>query len=102
MSFLSGNKQKIQNEDVDEDRMKHSHEQLYQGGGGNQQHTSESLGAGAAMQAFKMFNSGSSGGQSSGGGGQAQMISMAMQEASKLFDKQSGQGNVSGKLSPAR
>lgn len=51
------------------------------------------------MQAMKMFQGGGSqGGQSSGGGGQAQMISMAMQEASKLFDKQSSQGNVAGKF----
>jgi hypothetical protein len=31
-----------------------------------------------------------------GGGGQSQMIGMAMQEASKLFDQQSGMGNVQG------
>lgn len=43
------------------------------------------------MQALKMF-SGSSGGGS--GGSQSQMISMAMQEASRLFDNQSSQGNV--------
>lgn len=48
------------------------------------------------MQAFKMFQGG--GGSSGGGGGQAQMISMAMQEASKLFDQQSGQGNVAGEF----
>lgn len=45
------------------------------------------------MQAMKMFQGGQGSGNS-GGGGQAQMISMAMQEASKLFDKQSSQGNV--------
>lgn len=44
------------------------------------------------MQAFKMFQGGGGG----GGGGQAQMISMAMQEASKLFDNQSSQGNLAG------
>ena len=45
------------------------------------------------MQAMKMF-SGGGGGGNQGGGGQAQMISMAMQEASKLFDSQASQGNV--------
>lgn len=49
------------------------------------------------MQAMKMFQSGGNSGSGSGGGGQAQMISMAMQEASKLFDSQASQGNVSGK-----
>ena len=47
------------------------------------------------MQAMKMFQGGQ-GGQG-GGGGQSQMISMAMQEASKLFDSQASQGNVAGK-----
>lgn len=97
MSFLNGNKHDIENERVDEDRLQQSHDKLYNQGGGSQQHDSQSLGAGAAMQAFKMFSGGSgSSGQSSGGGGQAQMISMAMQEASKLFDKQNAQGNVAG------
>lgn len=43
---------------------------------------------------MKMFQGG--GGGSGGSGGQSQMISMAMSEASKLFDQQSSQGNVQG------
>ena len=103
MNYLSGNHQNIANQRPDEDRMQQSHEQLYQGGGGDggQQHTSESLGAGAAMQAFKMFQGGGGGG-SGGSGGQSQMISMAMQEAGKLFDQQSGQGNVACEYSRPR
>jgi hypothetical protein len=47
------------------------------------------------MQALKKFSGG--GGASGGGSGsQSQMVSMAMQEASKLFDQQSSQGNVQG------
>lgn len=46
------------------------------------------------MQALKMFSGG--GGASGGSGSQSQMVSMAMQEASKLFDQQSSQGNVQG------
>ncbi|KAK5088117.1 hypothetical protein LTS08_004824 [Lithohypha guttulata] len=92
MSFLSGNQQRIQNEDYDEDRIQQSHQQLYQHGGSGQQFDSQSLGAGAAMQALKTFQGGNNGKQQ--GGGQAQMISLAMQEASKLFDQQSGQGKV--------
>lgn len=43
-----------------------------------------------------MFGGGSAAGGNSGAGGQAQMISLAMQEASKLFDSQASQGNVAG------
>jgi hypothetical protein len=42
------------------------------------------------MNRLKMFSGGG------GGGSQSQMIGMAMQEASALFDKQSGMGNVQG------
>ena len=41
-----------------------------------------------------MFSGGGGGGGS--GGSQSQMIGMAMSEASNLFDKQSGMGNVQG------
>lgn len=50
MSFLSSNKQNIRDEDVDEGRISRSHQQLYGQGGAGQQHTSDSIGAGAAMQ----------------------------------------------------
>ena len=45
------------------------------------------------LQAFKMFSGGGGSSSSSGsasGGGKAQLISMAMAEASKLFDKSGG------------
>jgi hypothetical protein len=51
MSFLNNNKQSVQNEDIDEDRLQQSHRKLYQQDGGNQQQDANSLGAGAAMQA---------------------------------------------------
>ena len=41
----------------------------------------------ACTQAFKMFTSGSGGG---GGGGSGQLVSLAMGEASKLFDSSGG------------
>ena len=44
------------------------------------------------MQALKMFNSGSS---SSGGGSSQEFMGMAMGQASKLFEQQQSQGNVS-------
>ena len=94
LSFLKNRND--DDDDVDEDQMKQSHQQLYQqGGSGN--HGSQSLGAGAALQALKMFSGGqgqSSMGGGGGGGGQSQMIGLAMSEASKLFDQQSSQGNV--------
>lgn len=52
------------------------------------------MGSAAAMQALKMFTGGSSG-SSSGGSSQNAFIGMAMGQASKLFDSQASQGNVS-------
>jgi hypothetical protein len=43
-------------------------------------------------QAFKKFTSGGGGGGGGGGGSQTQLISMAMAEASKLFDQHGGGG----------
>jgi len=51
------------------------------------------MGSAAAMQALKMFTEG--GGGDSLSGGQNAFIGMAMGQASKLFDQQSSQGNVS-------
>lgn len=99
MGYLGQNKQNLQNQPMDEQQMVQSHQSLYNQGGGGQQHDSSSLGAGAAMQALKMFTGGGagSGGMGSQGGGnsQSQFIGMAMSQASKLFDQQSSQGNVS-------
>jgi hypothetical protein len=98
MSYIGQNKQSLQNQDVDEQQMVQAHQQLYGQGGGGQQHDSNSLGAGAAMQALKMFSGGGAGqgGQGSQGGGnsQSQFMGMAMSQASKLFDQQSANGNV--------
>lgn len=101
MSFLNGNKHEISNQGIDEQQMVGAHQQLYgQGGvGGGQQHSADTLGAGAAMQALKMFTGGSGGGGGVGGGqggqgGQSEFVGMAMAQAGKLFDQQNGQGNV--------
>jgi hypothetical protein len=72
--------------------------QFFGGGGSSQSASSGSMGAAAAMQALKMFtggSSGSSGSSSQGGNSQNAFIGMAMAQASKLFDQQSSQGNVS-------
>ena len=68
----------------------------------------QTIGAGAALQALKMFTGGGQHAQSMGGHGggmgagsigggssEGKFIGMAMAQASKLFDEQHGSGNVS-------
>lgn len=106
LGYLSGNKANIATSDLDENHAVNAHQAMYgsnQQNGGN--HSSETVGAGAAMQALKMFSGGNSGGMGGGGGGmgagsqgggggQNQFVGMAMAQASKLFDQQSGSGNM--------
>ena len=97
LGLLSGNKQSLADEDLDEQSAVQAHQQMYGSGGGEgRQHNSESMGAGAAMQALKMFSGGDQGQQHGGGGGGGQnaFIGMAMGQASKLFDEQQSQGKV--------
>ncbi|MCJ1426538.1 hypothetical protein MMC29_004441 [Sticta canariensis] len=99
LGFLSGNKQEIvQDDNVNESQVMDAHQALYGEGRHQQQHSSETVGAGAAIQALKMFAGGGSGAEQTGsqGGGNSQnkFIGMAMAQASSLFDKQSSQGNV--------
>jgi len=47
------------------------------------------MGSAAALQVFKQFTGGGGGGNKS----QSDMVSLAMAEASKLFDSSSSQGN---------
>jgi len=106
LGYLSGNKANIATSDLDENHAVNAHQAMYgsnQQNGGN--HSSETVGAGAAMQALKMFSGGSGpagggggggmgAGSQGGGGGQNQFVGMAMAQASKLFDQQSGSGNM--------
>jgi hypothetical protein len=103
------------NDAIDEEAVQDAHHQAYErGAGGNL--PASSLGSAAALQVclpkfsselvtsetlslsqvFKKFTSGGGGGGSGGGSSQTQLISMAMAEASKLFD-QSGGGSGGGK-----
>ncbi|OJJ46144.1 hypothetical protein ASPZODRAFT_97766 [Penicilliopsis zonata CBS 506.65] len=79
---------------VDENQMVQAHQAVYGQGsqGGGQQHSSETLGAGAAMQALKMFGSGSSGSS----GSMNEFIGMAMSQAGNLWDQHSASGSVAG------
>jgi hypothetical protein len=76
---------------VDEDRVTNAHAQAYSNDNAGSLDAG-SMGAAAAMQAMKMFTGGggSSGGGGSGGNMQTKLISMAMSEASNLFDKSGG------------
>ncbi|KAL5611736.1 hypothetical protein BROUX41_000689 [Berkeleyomyces rouxiae] len=62
--------------------------------GSEEKASSNNLGAAAAMQAIKMFNSGSGSNSSSGGAGQAALLGLAMSEGSKLFDNAQAEGKV--------
>ena len=70
---------------------------VYGGGESGQKHSSETLGAAAGLQALKISMGGSAGGEEShgaGGNSQAQLIGVAMKQASKLWEEQNGKGNV--------
>jgi len=86
LSFLNHHKDQ-RDEPVDEEEVVQAHEKAYkQGGSGGM--SSRGIGSAAAMQAFKMFTSGKS--EKGSGGSQNDLISMAMAEASKLFDRSGG------------
>jgi len=76
---------------VDEEAVVNAHKAAY-GGGDTSSLDESSMGAAAAMQIMKQFTSGGGGG---GGGGsmQTQLMSMAMSEASNLFDSSGSSGN---------
>jgi hypothetical protein len=96
VSHIQQHQGRLSNENIDEDHAVSAHQSLYghggQGGGPRpnqgQSHDENSLGAGAAMQALKMFTGGSS------GGGKNEFIGMAMAQAGKLWEQQSSAGNV--------
>ncbi|KAG8889847.1 hypothetical protein FRB98_002496 [Tulasnella sp. 332] len=82
---------------LDHDRVESDHAEAY--GGNPSSLPAAGMGAAAAMQAFKMFTSGGAGGAAGGAGGagaagggdmKSKMLSMAMSEASKLFDAKGG------------
>ncbi|CAG8104647.1 unnamed protein product [Penicillium salamii] len=100
LSFIQERKGKYSGSEgeVDEQHAVNAHQAMYGSGSSNQNHDSNTVGAGAAMQALKMFTGGGSGGSSSDGGmDKNKLIGLAMAQAGKLWDeKQSSGGNVSG------
>jgi hypothetical protein len=77
---------------VDEDDVIKAHSKAYEK---DEPMDSSSIGAAAAMQAFKMFTSSSTPEpkQEASGNMQTKLISMAMGEASNLFDKKGSQAD---------
>lgn len=66
---------------------------MYDSGSSDQKHDSNTLGAGAAMQALKMFTGGNENSDSSGGGmDKNKLIGLAMAQAGKLWDEKNGSG----------
>lgn len=86
MSFLK-NRNNKDHDDIDESKATDAHDQAYNKGQGGSL-DANSMGAAAALQAFKKFSSGggSDSKSSSGGDGQSKLIGMAMAQAAKLFD----------------
>ncbi|KAL5357307.1 hypothetical protein BJX96DRAFT_144247 [Aspergillus floccosus] len=94
LSFLNERKSQYSDPnayDVDENELVSSHQRLYNNSGGS--HDSNSLGAGAAMQALKMFSSGESG---SSGQDKNAFIGLAMAQAGKLWEEKNSEGSASG------
>ncbi|CDO72953.1 hypothetical protein BN946_scf185007.g7 [Trametes cinnabarina] len=85
LSFVKQNKTAHQ-EPIDEEGVQHAHRKAYEEGSAGSL-SAGSLGSAAALQVLRKFTSG---GASSGGGSQSQLISLAMAEASKLFDQSGG------------
>ncbi|PIL31769.1 hypothetical protein GSI_06473 [Ganoderma sinense ZZ0214-1] len=84
LGFLKENKDEHERP-IDEESVQHAHRKAYQEDSAGSLPAS-SLGSAAALQVLKQFTSGGT----SGGGSQTQLISLAMAEASKLFDKSGG------------
>ncbi|KAL2818095.1 hypothetical protein BJX63DRAFT_419372 [Aspergillus granulosus] len=90
--FVKERKGNYNDDDVDEEHAVNSHKRYEEGGNTMD---SRDLGAGAAMQALKLFNQGS--GQETGGGKDKNaFIGLAMAQASKMWDEKAGKGEASG------
>ncbi|KAM5533417.1 hypothetical protein V8D89_012914 [Ganoderma adspersum] len=83
LGFLKQNKDEHERP-IDEESVQHAHRKAYQEDSAGSLPAS-SLGSAAALQVLKRFTS-----SGSGGGSQTQLISLAMAEASNLFDKSGG------------
>lgn len=87
VGMISGKHQQLADEDVDEEDMVSKHQSFFGSGGTGGSATSGGMGAAAAMQALKMFNSSGSntGAVSGSGSSQNEFMGMAMGQAAKLW-----------------
>jgi hypothetical protein len=95
LSFIQERKGQYSGGEVDEQHAVNSYQAMYGSGSSQgQTHDSGTVGAGAAMQALKMFTGGGSGssGSSSGGMDKNKLIGLAMAQAGKLWDEKQGSG----------
>ncbi|OAR01401.1 hypothetical protein LLEC1_06897 [Akanthomyces lecanii] len=89
LSSLSHKDEEIKNGEVDEKDAADKHDQVYNKGDNDT--SVNAMGTAAAMQALKKFTSG---GKEEGNGGKNDFVSLAMGEASKLFDSKSAEGTA--------
>ncbi|KAH6916970.1 beta-flanking protein [Coprinopsis sp. MPI-PUGE-AT-0042] len=88
LSFLSSNKS-TQQVPIDEDEVTKAHDKVYKEGDTSGV-SANLLGSAAALQVLKQFTGGSSTSSSGTSNSQTNLVSLAMAEATKLFDKSSG------------
>ncbi|KAK2745889.1 hypothetical protein FQN57_003502 [Myotisia sp. PD_48] len=99
VGFLNDHKERFSKEDIDEEKVVGAHQQLYGDGRDDRKHDADSLGAGAAMQALKMFMS-DSGKQDQqahapkGAADQNKLVGIAMAQAGKLWEQKNKNGQV--------
>ncbi|KAL4883796.1 hypothetical protein BJY04DRAFT_216137 [Aspergillus karnatakaensis] len=80
-----------EDDDIDEERVVNSHKRYEEGGNID----SKDLGAGAALQALKLFNQGS-GEETGGGKDKNAFIGMAMAQAGRMWEEKAGKGEANG------
>ncbi|TQV96252.1 hypothetical protein V2A60_003322 [Cordyceps javanica] len=88
LSSLTHKEDDLKNGDVDEKDAADKHDQVYNKGDSNS--SVNAMGTAAAMQALKKFTSGGK----EEGGNKNDFVSLAMGEASKLFDSKAADGSV--------
>ncbi|PLW05205.1 hypothetical protein PCANC_02594 [Puccinia coronata f. sp. avenae] len=95
VSFLKNQAQKKgddDDDDIDEEKAVDAHDRAYNQNQGSSM-DAKSMGAAAAMQAFKQFSQGGGGGSNqpkNNEDGKSKLIGMAMAQAAKLFDSSGG------------
>ncbi|KAL3458460.1 hypothetical protein BJX64DRAFT_279873 [Aspergillus heterothallicus] len=92
LNFVKERKGNYNDDDVDEEHVVNSHKRYEEGGNTMD---SRDLGAGAALQALKLFNQGS-GEQTGGGKDKNAFIGLAMAQASRMWEEKAGKGEASG------